>query len=216
MSRLCDDRACSEEPRDLCESVDLSKVQIGYLKRTRVPSPQGNVNRYCRWGQAHFGRLLVPWYGYLLQVDPAADTFMKRLVRDHVRLDEQRVTCAAGMIARRARPAPSHKPTHRGENDTHQNSGTAPARSLARSLSLSLDCALDPQLDALARRARRATHTLGVSRGGRKRSFYMTRVFDERGGVLVSAAISKFPSSERTGSPGSLSLFYKRNSRARV
>ena len=33
LERLCDDGECSGEPRDLCESVELSKVQIGHLKR---------------------------------------------------------------------------------------------------------------------------------------------------------------------------------------
>ena len=42
VSRLCDNRECSGEPRDLCESLELSKVRIGLetteLQRTKCTS----------------------------------------------------------------------------------------------------------------------------------------------------------------------------------
>mmetsp|Transcript_27209 Transcript_27209/g.93516 ORF Transcript_27209/g.93516 Transcript_27209/m.93516 type:complete len:571 (-) Transcript_27209:157-1869(-) len=47
---------------------------------------------------AHFGRLLAPWYAYLLHSDPAVSNFYKRFVRDFVRFDEARVVCAAAAI----------------------------------------------------------------------------------------------------------------------
>ncbi|KAH8063563.1 hypothetical protein JL722_2743 [Aureococcus anophagefferens] len=49
---------------------------------------------------ARMGRLLAPWYAYVVHADPAVANFYKRLVRDVVRLDEPRVTCAAaGVVA---------------------------------------------------------------------------------------------------------------------
>lgn len=44
------------------------------------------------------GRLLAPWYTYVLHVDPAIANFYKRLVRDSARLDVDRVTCAAAAV----------------------------------------------------------------------------------------------------------------------
>ena len=58
----------------------------------------GKTNSVTRIEPARMGRLLAPFYSYVLHADPAVANFYKRLVRDAVRLDEPRVTCVAGGI----------------------------------------------------------------------------------------------------------------------